>query len=204
MYRSAPMNYENTGLDSKDENENSSEENGSCYMRLRSASEFLPKVFTYPKFTGNDAEIIKLLVAKQVEIMPAHTKWIKKKADKNCLSVNPEDCLVWCLVDVEQEIKTVHVLQDTFWTNEFIIEKLELQTKNEASEKSWYKVVCKNRLTNNLIQRCKVALYNKGYQVLPSSVGKTNAFLEAIKQYQIDNELIVGFLTVETYEHLIE
>ncbi len=30
---------------------------------------------------------------------PATTAWVKKKADRNCLSADPNDCLVWCLVD---------------------------------------------------------------------------------------------------------
>jgi hypothetical protein len=38
-----------------------------------------------------------------VEIIPINTayiRWIKRQADKNCCSGNPEDCLVWCLVEV--------------------------------------------------------------------------------------------------------
>jgi peptidoglycan hydrolase-like protein with peptidoglycan-binding domain len=44
---------------------------------------------------------------ERVEISPATTKWVKRKADKNCLSANPEDCLVWCLVEVPAEYRTV-------------------------------------------------------------------------------------------------
>ena len=38
---------------------------------------------------------------------PAATKWVKKKADRNCVSANPDDCLVWCLVQVPAQNKTV-------------------------------------------------------------------------------------------------
>ncbi len=44
---------------------------------------------------------------ERVEVSPASTKWVKRKADKNCLSANPDDCLVWCLVEVPAEYKTV-------------------------------------------------------------------------------------------------
>lgn len=30
-------------------------------------------------------------------------KWEKRRADKNCTSSNPEDCLVWCLVEKKEE-----------------------------------------------------------------------------------------------------
>lgn len=33
-------------------------------------------------------------ITEQIEVSPASTKWVKKKADKNCLSANPKDCLV--------------------------------------------------------------------------------------------------------------
>ena len=44
---------------------------------------------------------------ERVEVSPASTKWVKRKADRNCLSANPDDCLVWCLVEVPAEFKTV-------------------------------------------------------------------------------------------------
>ena len=44
---------------------------------------------------------------EQIEVSPASTKWVKKKADKNCLSANPDDCLVWCLVEVAPQYRTI-------------------------------------------------------------------------------------------------
>jgi len=45
--------------------------------------------------------------SETIEVKPASTKWVKKKADRNCLSADPNDCLVWCLVEVPAEFKTV-------------------------------------------------------------------------------------------------
>lgn len=42
-----------------------------------------------------------------IEVTPASTKWVKKKADRNCLSADPNDCLVWCLVEVPAQYRTV-------------------------------------------------------------------------------------------------
>ncbi|MCC7245995.1 MAG: peptidoglycan-binding protein [Saprospiraceae bacterium] len=46
-------------------------------------------------------------VTERVEVKPASTKWVKKKADANCLSANPDDCLVWCLVETPAEYQTI-------------------------------------------------------------------------------------------------
>ena len=46
-------------------------------------------------------------VTETIEVKPASTKWVKRKADRNCLSADPNDCLVWCLVEVPAEFTTV-------------------------------------------------------------------------------------------------
>lgn len=47
-------------------------------------------------------------VAERILIKPAHTKWVETVGDKNCLSADPKDCMVWCLVEVPDEYKTVY------------------------------------------------------------------------------------------------
>ena len=44
---------------------------------------------------------------ERLETKPASTKWVKKRADANCLSANPDDCLVWCLVETPAEYQTI-------------------------------------------------------------------------------------------------
>ena len=46
-------------------------------------------------------------VTEQKEVAPKGTKWVKKRGDQNCLSQNPDDCLVWCLVEVPAQYQTV-------------------------------------------------------------------------------------------------
>jgi len=46
-------------------------------------------------------------VTETIETKPASSKWVKRQADKNCLSADPNDCLVWCLVEVPAEYNTV-------------------------------------------------------------------------------------------------
>ncbi len=46
-------------------------------------------------------------VKESILTSPATTKWEKRKTDANCLSANPDDCLVWCLVEVPAQYKEV-------------------------------------------------------------------------------------------------
>ncbi len=45
--------------------------------------------------------------SEQIEVAPATTKWVRRKADRNCLSADPNDCLVWCLVEVPAKTEVV-------------------------------------------------------------------------------------------------
>ena len=47
-------------------------------------------------------------VEERILIKPSHTKWVETKGDKNCLSSDPKDCIVWCLIEVPDEYKTVY------------------------------------------------------------------------------------------------
>ncbi len=42
-----------------------------------------------------------------IETQSASTKWVQKRGDRNCLSADPNDCLVWCLVEVPAQYKTI-------------------------------------------------------------------------------------------------
>ncbi|MFK8006693.1 MAG: peptidoglycan-binding protein [Saprospiraceae bacterium] len=47
-------------------------------------------------------------VEERILVKPAHTKWVETVGDKNCLSADPKDCIVWCLVEVPDEYKIVY------------------------------------------------------------------------------------------------
>jgi len=46
-------------------------------------------------------------VTENVEVRPASTKWIRKPSDRNCLGADPDDCFVWCLVEVPAQYQTI-------------------------------------------------------------------------------------------------
>ncbi len=46
-------------------------------------------------------------VSEQVLIMPALNTWVEKRGTRSCLSANPKDCEMWCLVETPAKYKTV-------------------------------------------------------------------------------------------------
>ena len=42
-----------------------------------------------------------------IEVAPATSQWVKKKSGDNCLSADPDDCMIWCLEEVPAVYKTI-------------------------------------------------------------------------------------------------
>ncbi len=62
-------------------------------------------------------------VTETIEVSPATTVWVKRKANRNCLSADPNDCQVWCLVEVPARYENITktVLKTPATTKEVII-----------------------------------------------------------------------------------
>ncbi len=46
-------------------------------------------------------------ITEEMMIAPSSTKWVRGKADPNCVSANPNDCMVWCLKEIPAQYKKV-------------------------------------------------------------------------------------------------
>lgn len=46
-------------------------------------------------------------VTERIETKPAAVKWVRKNTDANCLNANPDDCLIWCMVETPAEYQTL-------------------------------------------------------------------------------------------------
>ncbi len=46
-------------------------------------------------------------VTDRIETKPAVMKWTRKTTDANCLNANPDDCMIWCMVEVPAEYQTL-------------------------------------------------------------------------------------------------
>lgn len=62
-------------------------------------------------------------VTEEMLVAAASTKWVRGKADPNCVSQNPNDCMVWCLKEVPAQYKSIRkqVLRSSAATREIAI-----------------------------------------------------------------------------------
>lgn len=55
------------------------------------------------------------------------TKWEKRKAAGDCLSADPEECFVWCLIEIPEKTQTVMEVTDTFLVKEFVLDSIDIR-----------------------------------------------------------------------------
>jgi len=56
---------------------------------------------------GGSCPAVYETVTEEMLVAPASTKWVRGKADPNCISENPNDCMVWCMKEVPAQYKTI-------------------------------------------------------------------------------------------------
>lgn len=171
-------------------------------------------------------------IREQKMTAPATTKWVKGKADAGCLSANPEDCQVMCLVEVPAQYTTVtkRVLKSEAYKREIIVPMefkivaKQVKTQNEryteqvipASYKTvqervlvkkggyqgWREVLCGSDLNEAKISQIQSALKAAGYNPGPIDNVFGTQTKEALKSYQRAKGLPVGNLNLETLRSL--
>lgn len=149
-------------------------------------------------YTGTNAGIktYQLTIPGQVK----KTKWEKKKADRNCLSADPNDCMVWCLVEIPARPTEVFEVVHSS-TPSADISSLPTIT----SEESYIVMdeVCKIDYNQKTLNQLSQILHNQGY------LGKQKEFkqlsgrlLKALNQMQEDFFLPIGQLNGPTLKVL--
>jgi len=66
-----------------------------------------PKYFNKVNKERFDFDTYRVLSSEKIEIKPASERWIREKVDRNCLSPDPNDCLIWCKVEEPAEFKII-------------------------------------------------------------------------------------------------
>ncbi len=172
-----------------------------CYAKCLIPTDYGMEKEIFPIYTGTQFQDNKEIDTIEY-VVPAHSKWVKKP-DPNCRSANPNDCLVWCLVEEAEEVKQLVVVKDIQYSNEFMLKKFpESETGNEKIE--WRAVICDDKANNDLIRDIQMALVDLGYE-LEAETGfsvfddRTKAQLS---QFQRDFALPIGNLDFETLDAL--
>jgi len=179
------------------------QEPGKCYAKCLIGDQYDFWDESYPVYLGNSNDNFEYLKEIKLVLEEEKTEWIKRKADKNCLSADPNDCLVWCLVNVPEKIETITIVTDTSSTDNYKWEKFEF---NEIVKKGgfteWKEVVCNYKVTADLNRQIQIALRNEGYDpgLIDNVIGtKTKA---ALVKFQKNNSLPIGNLNIETLDVL--
>ena len=92
----------------------------SCYQisindKTHSLEDFdLVPIASYQGATSNWTENIPFRAVHAtkdtITRTPAATKWVQRPGDRNCLSEDPNDCLVWCLVEVGGQAEVLDLI----------------------------------------------------------------------------------------------
>jgi len=153
------------------------------------------------EYTGSDFDDHNVTYTSTL-LKETASKWEKKKADKNCLSANPEDCLVWCLVEGDREYYEYYTLKDTSINKQFEIDNLYSRGNlNLEKHRKWKEVLCEADLTEDLYNDIQYALIDLDY-MLSSDMEDYPIFnskmKHALANFQRDKELPIGHLTLES------
>ncbi len=171
-------------------------------------------------------------IRQQKMVSPTTTKWVKGKANAGCLSADPNDCQVMCLVEVPAQYTTVSkkVLKHEAYSRtitvpmEYKIVAKQVKTQNEryteqvipatykniqervlvkkGGYQGWREILCGSDLTSSKISSIQRALKAAGFNPGPIDNVFGTKTKEALKSYQRAKGLPVGNLNLETLKSL--
>jgi hypothetical protein len=95
-------------------------------------------------------------VLERIEVRPPATRWVRKKSDRNCLGADPEDCFVWCLVEVPAEYQTIYKQEPIGCDSE---DPTDCVRYTPVSEKTTPMPVQKVKIPPNATERVEPAEY---------------------------------------------
>ena len=178
-----------------------SSEPGKCYARCLISDKYGLENDTLLMFAGADVTQPGV-ESKIIEVSPASSKWVKIP-DKNCLSANPEDCLIWCLEKTPAQTRTLTTVVDTTLVKEFNAELVETKYLEDAGGYTeWREVICQNEISSEFVLELRESLIAEGYQVELGKDKIDGELKKVLKKYQIDHYLPIGQLDVETLAKL--
>ena len=177
-------------------------EPGKCFARAQIVDEYEVVEKELIVYTGKNNNVSGVEYQKVV-FRPAKSVW-EKKINDNCLSSDPNDCLVWCLVEIPEESENYYVVTDTSIVQDYELKRIEktvLISKGGYTE--WKEVVCKNDVSLKFIKNVQHALHKEGHGTDLKVDGEFDKeWKTAMIDFQKKNYLPVGNLNMETLNHL--
>jgi len=162
--------------------------NGECFAKCL-VETYQIQEETYPVFTGEKKQRGVRLKTKTLILKPAITKWEKKKTNIKSNSSDPNDCLVWCLVEmVPGETASINYVKNTSKTTEFENQTFTIYQK-KASKYEVVQKVCNANIDESLLNAVNDKLSDEGYQ---SNSEIRKDITSTLNQFQRDNSLPIG------------
>jgi hypothetical protein len=180
-------------------------EPGKCYAKCYIKPKYGLKDMLLPRYTGanTDTLVNTNITALRFTPQAAGTKWVKKKADKNCLSANPDDCLVWCLVDVPATPSIAYFVKDTMLTKEYVWEVFPvMRLISRGGYTEWKDVPCDGDVTPTMLKKLQKALMKEDLYLGEIDGKMSQSLKDALNKYQSQNHLFEGAITYETLKSL--
>ncbi len=176
---------------------------GKCHSKVLVPDKTNNHSEEYAVYTGNELEEDVDIEIKKIIVKPSTTKWVKKKADRNCMSDNPDDCLVWCLVEVPEEAEEFKILLDTSQSKNYEIKNIQYDlVTDQGGYTAWIEVLCEKDLTKQLIGKIQNALKENNFYEGKITLVYDAETKNSLTSFQQENNLHVGGLDFETLDVL--
>ncbi len=169
-----------------------------CYASCKTPDVYEDKLYETYIFTGDINKEKVNIKDVIVHTTPARSEWVKKKTAANCISNNPDDCLVWCLVEEPAEKKTLYILKDTTQTKNFFIQYNEVRELIKPSTGQEEREVLCSTKNKTLIKRIQSELSSLEFYEGPIDGKVDKSLKRALKDFQIENGIAYGDFTIES------
>jgi len=177
---------------------------GECYAKCLIPDQSETQSNFIAVYTGYESDEQDLdIEIKKVQTSPAKTEWVKKKANRNCLSQDPNDCLVWCLVETPAEFKEYKIVKDTSQTSDFeMVELKQEKLTKKGGFTEWRTILCESKMTKSVISEIQTSLKTNSYYTGEITGNLGSETRSALTKFQQKNSLPVGHLDFETLDAL--
>ncbi|MFT4533169.1 MAG: hypothetical protein ACJA1A_002561 [Saprospiraceae bacterium] len=172
-------------------------ESEKCYAKLVIQELYETDSLELFEYTGDNPSELKSVKYEIISMENSITVW-EKKQQKDCISISPEDCFLWCLVEEPEKEFGLYVVSDTSTIKDF---KSKLFTRKILVKAEglteWREIICAAKVSAKLCQLIQISLIKAGYKVEVN--GKVGAETKAaLVNFQKDNGLPFGALDHDT------
>ncbi len=173
-----------------------------CYAQCEVSNDTSNWIQDFPIYKGKNYK--HLVYVKQMKVRFITTmKWERVKNDRNCLSVDPEDCMVWHLNEITPWEMDMIVVTDTSLTKNYKWKSINFEhdkVLDQIFERR--EVVCPENLTAEFLNKILFELDDSGYYVNQSDTLDINEIRSALIEYQKDKNLPVGNFNIQSLKAL--